>query len=218
MCHGARAARAPLRGARVPARAAAAPPPPAYDHEPPDPWIGRLARGSRDRQRRRFVAPRVAARTADGGGDLARLCRPPFPPHAREPVRWFHVPRCGTTFFNALSRYVCPRRASRGPARSAQAPSPAPHRRRAPPPRRRRPARAGRAAPAARCAPATRARAPSAAARGDRAAAARPDSPCCEPFFGVAQPPLRAQATHQRWCVLARAARTRERAREPRRG
>ena len=31
----------------------------------------------------------------------------PFPPHSGRPVRWLHVPKCGTSFANALYRYGC---------------------------------------------------------------------------------------------------------------
>lgn len=37
-----------------------------------------------------------------------RLCAPPFPPRRSIKVRWMHVPKCGSTFFNAVFRHACP--------------------------------------------------------------------------------------------------------------
>ena len=142
-----------------------------YDHEPPDPRVSRVAavvRAANHRaleRLRRVLAPRAGG---GGGGALGALCAPPFPPHAREAVRWFHVPRCGTTFFNALVRYVCPSSAVAWRATVGEAALEPAH------------------LMAATCGAATGSDAPP---PSRRAAAA---TPCCEPFYGVRDPTPRA--------------------------
>ena len=69
-----------------------------YDHESPDPRISRVAAVVRAANRRALERLRrvLARREGGGSGALGALCAPPFPPHSRESIRWFHVPRCET--------------------------------------------------------------------------------------------------------------------------
>ena len=156
-----------------------------YDHEQaPGPRVSRVAAVVRaanhralERLRREAVAPACRRRRRRRAG---ALCAPPFPPHAREAVRWFHVPRCGTTFFNALVRYVCPSSAVAWRATVGEAALEPAHLMAATcgaatgsdARRRRRGARRRRrfaASPSTACAIRRRARRPSTSARGRRA-------------------------------------------------
>ena len=74
----------------------------AYEEE----WLDEAA--ARQKLANERQLQRLLGWLAPGSDAAAAICAPPFPPHARAPVRWFHVPRCGTTFFNTILRHACP--------------------------------------------------------------------------------------------------------------
>ena len=73
--------------------------------------------------RNRRALARLEARLA--GGDLLKLCAPPWPaaapPAAAPRARWVHLPKCGTTFLNTFFNHLCPEaRAADGARRGAR--------------------------------------------------------------------------------------------------
>lgn len=69
----------------------------------PNSTIVREARRLATRNRRHLEALTHRVRALED-----RLCAAPFPPRRGTKVRWMHVPKCGSTFFNAVFRHACP--------------------------------------------------------------------------------------------------------------